>query len=320
MPASPELIFPAAEPMHCPLCTYDLRATTEPRCPECGYAFDLDEIRNPARRLHPYAFEHHPERNVSSFVQTLLAGLRPKRFWRTMYPTQPSRPRRLVLYWLVCTTLCMMVLAAHVTRTIVRLDTDQATQARLMATRAPQTYPPEFIAKVIAEHGSVQAWADASMHRWPHPQFLRWIHRSPPVAAIAVPTLLWILWPWLTLVGLMIFQISMQRAQVRPIHVLRVVLYGGDLVLWWAIALTGLLAVDVYRNGIFGVPWAFGSTWPVRATPALAIVLLVVATSRIAAAYRHYLRFPHALATALAVQVMIALLAWKLALDWDYLL
>lgn len=319
MPSSPELSSLSAEPVHCPLCTYDLRATTEPRCPECGYAFELDEIRDPARRLHPYAFEHHPERNVSSFVQTLLAGLRPKRFWRTMYPTQPSRPRRLVVYWLIGTSVCAMVLAAQVVRSIIRIDTNQAASAKLMAARAP-TYPPDFIAQVIAQHGSVQAWADANIRRWPDPTFLGWIWRDTMVAAVAVSALLWMAWPWLTLAGLMIFQISMRRARIRPIHVLRVVVYAGDIALWWAIATAGLLVLDAYRHGWLGAPWAAGTIWTGNVIRHLTLCFLLLATWRVAAAYRDYLRFPHALATAAAVQAMILLLALKLALDWDYLL
>jgi DNA-directed RNA polymerase subunit RPC12/RpoP len=38
----------------CPLCGYDLRALTEPRCPECGYAFTWPDLVDPARRPHPY--------------------------------------------------------------------------------------------------------------------------------------------------------------------------------------------------------------------------------------------------------------------------
>jgi hypothetical protein len=92
--AEPEAIL-------CPLCEYDLRALEEPRCPECGYRFDWDELRDPQRRAHPYLFEHHPERNVRSFFRTLMGGWRPRRFWATLYPTQPSRPRRLAVYLLI---------------------------------------------------------------------------------------------------------------------------------------------------------------------------------------------------------------------------
>src|SRR5262245_35806158 len=82
----------------CPLCEYDLRGLTEPRCPECGSRFTWDELRDPAKKLHPHLFEHHPERNLGSFVRTLVGGWTPWRFWRTLQPVQPSRPKRLLAY------------------------------------------------------------------------------------------------------------------------------------------------------------------------------------------------------------------------------
>src|SRR5438067_674590 len=95
--------------VHCPLCDYNLRGLAEPRCPECGAKFDWDELRNPARRLHPYLFEHHPERNIRSLFRTLIGGLMPGRFWKTLLPVQPSRPRRLIAYWLLCLLLVFLI-------------------------------------------------------------------------------------------------------------------------------------------------------------------------------------------------------------------
>src|SRR5687768_18578285 len=86
------------EDLRCPLCDYDLRGLTEPRCPECGYAFDWADLRDPARRLHKYLFEHHPERNVSSFLRTMIGHLRPRKSWGGLLPSQPSRPRRPLVY------------------------------------------------------------------------------------------------------------------------------------------------------------------------------------------------------------------------------
>src|SRR3954464_15190796 len=77
----------SGESLACPMCGYDLRGQIDPRCPECGYTFDWEELRDPTRRLHPYLFEHHPRRNVWSFIRTLTAGLRPRRFWSMLYPT-----------------------------------------------------------------------------------------------------------------------------------------------------------------------------------------------------------------------------------------
>src|SRR5215212_1306561 len=87
-----------ADAVACPLCGYELRGLTEPRCPECGYAFAWHEILDPNRRLHPYLFEHHPERPVSSFAQTVYGGLNPRAFWELLRPNQPSSVRRLVGY------------------------------------------------------------------------------------------------------------------------------------------------------------------------------------------------------------------------------
>src|SRR3954447_11621018 len=101
-------IAPAEETLLCPLCTYDLRRLIEPRCPECGYRFEWDELRDPARRLHRYLFEHHPERNAWSLVCTFLGGLRPRRFWAQLHPAQPSRSRRLLVYWLVLAAVCLV--------------------------------------------------------------------------------------------------------------------------------------------------------------------------------------------------------------------
>src|SRR5688500_11548513 len=102
-----------SEPLLCPMCDYDLRGQVEPRCPECGYRFDFDELRDATRRLHPYLFEHHPKRNIRSFLETLLGGLRPKRFWTLLHPAQRSSPRRLALYFFIICTIALFPLAFH---------------------------------------------------------------------------------------------------------------------------------------------------------------------------------------------------------------
>jgi len=102
------------EEIHCPLCEYNLRGLIEPRCPECGYRFTWPELLDPTRRLHPYLFEHHPERNLWSFWKTALGGLRPWRFWRSLNPVQPSSPRRLIVYWGVYSLILLPAAVAHV--------------------------------------------------------------------------------------------------------------------------------------------------------------------------------------------------------------
>src|ERR1700750_3417749 len=79
----------------CPLCDYNLRGLAEPRCPECGHRFEWIEILK-AEKLHPFLFEHHPEKNLKSLVRTCLASLRPWHFWKGVLPTHETNVRRLV--------------------------------------------------------------------------------------------------------------------------------------------------------------------------------------------------------------------------------
>ena len=97
----------------CPLCRYNLRGLSEARCPECGFEFQWPEILEITRRKHPYLFEHHPERNVWSFFQTLIGGLNPWRFWKTLHPAQPADEWRLTLYrWIVKAIAALPLIAA----------------------------------------------------------------------------------------------------------------------------------------------------------------------------------------------------------------
>lgn len=110
----------------------------------------------------------------------------------------------------------------------------------------------------------------------------------------------------------MIFQASMRRARVRPIHVFRCVIYAGDVALWAALAMLAIVVADVWSNGVIGSVWSDAS----GAVLTVSAALIVVATYRLALAYRHYLRFDHAIATAAASQIIVSLIALKFVFDW----
>src|SRR5690348_5522772 len=59
------------ETIRCPLCGYELRGLREPMCPECGYRFNWPDLLDPARRFHPWLFEHHQRHNIWSFAKTV---------------------------------------------------------------------------------------------------------------------------------------------------------------------------------------------------------------------------------------------------------
>src|SRR5438046_8256562 len=86
----------------------------------------------------------------------------------------------------------------------------------------------------------------------PRPEFFDWLWRSEPtVRVVASMFVVAVAWPWLTFLTLMIFRLSMRRARVRSIHVLRCVIYSFDSVLWLG-ALMILLPLTAALSG----PWA----------------------------------------------------------------
>lgn len=287
------------EEIHCPLCEYNLRGLIEPRCPECGYRFAWPELLDPTKRLHPYLFEHHPERNFKSFCRTLVGGLRPRRFWKSLLPVQPSFLRRLLIYWLVATSLYSVVVAGAFAVGAVndarRLCMLRPTQIAVLSSRRNMRYRQS----VIKEYGSVQAYLDAEYPLGPSASYV--LRRLVSGEFLVAGTVL-LVWPWLTFATLMIFQISMHRARVRPIHVLRCVVYTYDLVVWASVACVVAMMVR----------YALGSTWtPYNwiGTILLAVAgALVIAFYRLWMAYRVHLRFEHAFATILASQVITVLL------------
>ena len=256
---------------HCPLCEYDLRGLAEPRCPECGYRFTWEELRDPSRRIHPYLFEHHPERNVRSFFATLLGGLRPTRFWSTLYPTQPSRPARLVTDWLLAAAPLATLTALHWGLIVGKV----AARPRRFRGRGPF-------------------------------ETLRWaMYEDMEVGGFGLLATMCVAWPWLTLAPLLVFQVSLRRARLKGTHVLRCVLYAGDLCLWLS-PLMLLLVLAMWLGGA-SPPRAY---W--HDVPFVAWALIPWLLYRLHTAYRLYLRFDHAAATVLASQVVVLLAYWKL--------
>jgi hypothetical protein len=303
------LAAPEDEALRCPLCEYDLRGLVEPRCPECGYRFSWEELRDPARRLHRYLFEHHPERNLWSLWRTFWGGLRPRRFWGELLPTQPSRPKRLLLYWLILAGLCALPYAVYFGRIVVEVD------------QYSQNWRPKVVAQwsaadraaMAAQYGSVQAALDAMFPQLPSPRVVARALQWGAGSSILLPGLITLVWPWLTVAALMVFQASMRRAKVRPVHVLRCVIYSADAC---CLATACMVGAVVYAEWLAARAGYIGIYQAVELTLWITLGLMLLLTYRLWVAYRKYLRFDHALATVVASQVMVGLLVLKFALDW----
>jgi hypothetical protein len=311
------------ESLACPLCEYDLRGQVEPRCPECGYRFTWDELRDPARRLHPYLFEHHPERNVWSFFRTLVGGLRPRQFWGTLLPTQPSRPGRLAVYAIIIALSFVAPAALNVARVIESQWTMMAQQraayaqslARFglrAAARINLAAPPPG-PTVISPPPTTQQLLNATT---PAPSFravlrqpyvANWIERT--VIHSAVP----MAWGGLTLAAMMIFQVSLRRARLRPVHLVRCVVYSGDLLLWVYVLDVITIATEHLLTHTFGVV----GIWPLGNTVMTFAYCIAVVTFffRLVTAFKRYLRFDHPISTVLATQLITLLAVWSILLN-----
>jgi hypothetical protein len=120
-----------------------------------------------------------------------------------------------------------------------------------------------------------------------------------------LPPLLYLAWPWLTLLTLLIFSASMRQAKVRTVHVLRCVLYSCDAGLW-------LVPLVTFGAAAFS-DWLSGSTYSAllarqRGLLLVPLVFGAFTAYRLAAAYRFYLRFDRPGATAIAAQMIVAML------------
>jgi hypothetical protein len=296
--------------IRCPPCGYQLRGLTEPRCPECGYRFEWRPLLDPTARLHPFVFEHHPRRNLWSFVRTMLGTLLPRRFWRSLHPAQPSRPRRLVLYWALAALLCFTVPVALTGRRLYRdIDEAETNRARtITALKAALAKPTQQWSSYFAEDVERAGGPQAYLAQWETPparslhfvaQWLRW-RRDDYASLMAVPVL-YVAWPWLTLATLLLFAASMRRAKVRTVHVLRCVLYSSDAGVWIVpLATLGAFAL-LHRVPRFGL--LDGQVVLLLVTPMFA----AYTAYRLSAAYQLYLRFDRPFATALAAQFVVAL-------------
>jgi hypothetical protein len=227
----------------------------------------------------PVPIRAPPAPYVRSFVRTVVSGLRPLRFWSSLNAGHDIRPRRLRIYWIVVSLIILIsgVGGRYVAAAIAVYRQNQNMINAPARWTIPGSPSPSFFAEVRAR--------------------VEWAGLEGLIGITGV------LWPWLSLVVLLIFQASMRRARIRPAHVLRCVVYSGDVFVW-----SGLVALGF---GLAHWLWTHDAAPEVEVRAQLAaltsLALGAVATWRLAVAYRKYLRFDHAVATAIACGVIVLL-------------
>ena len=285
--------------INCPLCRYNLRGLSEPRCPECGCRFEWTEVLDPDKR-HPYLFEHHPHRNIWSLLRTLWGGLRARRFWTVLRPAHKVVPRRLISYWLLCSSFMVLLPAVELLRMGAIVASHNADGRSLVS--------PRLSGLTAAQ---MQTFLDKEFPLPPSSLYFRQVlelvteQYTLTGASLNIGTIL--AWPWLTLGALMIFQASMRRAKVRSSHVLRCAIYSADVSVWYLVSLILLM-----------VGMILGRFWPDEMIMLLLVLALwLVRLDRVWVAYKKYLQFDHPFLTALASQIVVVL-AGAAILFWGW--
>jgi len=302
------------EEIHCPLCEYNLRGLSAPRCPECGYTFVWSELLEIDRRLHPYLFEHHPERPIWSFVMTVFGGLRPWKFWKSLNPAQPCRPGRLMRFavWMLVPVVLIWVALLGI---VITERMSQHTRARQWE-RVYLTNPTTAsdFKDQLKQFGGVDGYLDTYF-----PITILGIIKgegnpSRVMLKYARPSIMVITWPIATFLALCVFEISRRRVKIARVHIVRAVVYSADLI-WW-IGLIMFFIALLSSAAAFGLNNAY--IFPIEPEAFLAIAgcaAVIAFGVRLCFAYRRYLRFPHAVWVVLSSQIIAGLIVFKLALD-----
>ena len=313
------------EEIRCPLCEYNLRGLAEPRCPECGYRFTWLEMLDPSQRLHPYLFEHHPRRDISSFFRTALGQFRPFRFWRHLHPRQTLNERRIIRYALLVAAIYLLPvgvqLGVHV-RDVIAAAAKQRAAAELRAKNAGGEFagpmvisgfgrsPPKRPRKVPTGFSSVKSYLDT---KYPSPQTPTGVWRILVRAKIPLMVMGFIVlpvcWPWLTSLSLLVFRLSLHRAGVGHGHVLRCSVYVFDGIVWvglflWVATTVRIVLAD-FADVLLPAMWRQGVGLAVA-------FFMLLGMFRLWIACRSHLRLDHAAAVVCASQLMALMLALNL--------
>ncbi|MFO0974633.1 MAG: hypothetical protein U1A27_14510 [Phycisphaerae bacterium] len=275
---------------------------------------------DPAARHHPYLFEHHPEANLWSFRRTLFGSWRPRRFWTTLHPAQPSRPRRLLAYALVILGTALfawggLMVGSLATCAQIIAQRDAADRAYLLAFYSGPQTPPERQRWIISQYGSIANYINTfspSVSFWTMMRGWRGLRLDAPIRV-----LLWsVLWPLVTFAALLVFQQSMRRAKVAASTSGRCIAYCLDA----TVVLGLLISAAVFIGDNLSI-------WPTLLSVGVSQLLLFIGIPlslmitgavwfgyRLICAYRRYLRFQHAVATIIAAQLVTGMVFLNLDL------
>ena len=215
----------ADQDVPCARCGYNLRGIELPRCPECGLAFDWEELFLPERRRHPFLYEHHTGTDRRRrLIRTLLAGLRPIKFWRSMRITHLHRRRPLIGFAVF--GLLLASLAAMLAGITTHVKLPPRTGPGFVDSAGRKVTPTISAEDAIV--GTLEGVLDSTIA---HAIALARMDRSVPMVPI-------LLWGWyaativpLTVFGFWLFGSTLRKYKVLTSHLWRLTVYPGAVCL-----------------------------------------------------------------------------------------
>jgi hypothetical protein len=284
-------------------------------------------MRDPRRRLHPYLFEHHPEKNFRSYIATMIAGLWPPRFWRRLHPLQRVDSQRLVLYWKISAAALVFSVASFVVMMVVQFN---VINARARASELAQMARDPRYNTLVKTHsipifGSIDRYFDVQYPMGIGPALRLQRTQLFWTLALALQVLIW---PWLSYLSLVNFRQSMKLVDKGRPHVLRCCIYSLDIVTWitafvffsfasWRV----LLLLDGLIDMLYSRGWTF-RIFPSQEMGPLfcASLIAMVACVRLYVAYKRYMQFPNPAATVVASQILAFLLVLNILILYVWIL
>lgn len=307
----------AGDDLACPLCGYDLRGLPEHRCPECGHAFDPDELRRAKLEKREWFYEHATRRRGRAFLATAVRTLRPLRFWTRVAASTAIVPSRLKWWarsWILIVVLTIAFsFAASVLSSYVQMNTIR------------RTPPPGGRTFVIGGQTYVQPANTGTF--WIVPS-VNQLTLESAIERTAVRSMAWrdvplaaavFAWPVAAVLALQLFGITLRRAGIRRGHLWRCVLYPWPMVALPMVFLTAAsFSADINQPNFYnspaqaivpaGVPplvWQIGGVLGFTPTMLLGLfATIALSTIHLTAAHLRYLRLPQAALQALLVQTV----------------
>ncbi|HZZ44782.1 MAG TPA: hypothetical protein VFE58_17730 [Tepidisphaeraceae bacterium] len=295
----------------CPLCSYNLRGLTTPRCPECGYSFTWSALAE-ARHHHRYLFEHHPRHDAWSFFRTFAATLLPTRFWRSLTPFHQVRPGRLLTYWLlilhltVMVPLCPFLLYAY--QDHQDYLTARAARLNFMTSTFQNANMLKLQSSLLQQFGSAQAFANQTVPIPPlRNSFVVAWHKSHESLFFFA---CYAAWPAMTVAAMSLYRRSTRQASIRNAQVARCAIYSEDAGAW-----LGLILLPITAYTAWTINASMGShQFARRFTQILAMapggfwfLIFLIGTYRLTRAYSQYLKMKRAWLAIPLAQLIILL-------------